>query len=90
MYRTCIANLCTTNCCDYYAYCVYPNQTPICYNNVTYYYYDYTWVWIVSSILFVFFLITLIGCFVRRRRLINGGGVRTVAYETNTMSPSIV
>lgn len=90
MYRTCIANLCTTNCCDYYAYCVYPSQTPICYSNVTYYYYDYTWVWIVSSILFFFFIISLIGCFVRRRRFRRGMMGTTVIVDTNSTNPSIV
>ena len=88
MYRTCIASLCFSNCCDYYAYCVYPNQTPFCYSNVTYYYYDYTWVWIVCTILFVLLVISIIGAFLRRRRLMRARGEMVV--EANTMSPSVV
>lgn len=89
MYRTCLATLCATNCCDYYAYCVYPNQTPYCYKNVTYYYYDYTWVWIVCSILFVILAISIIAAIIRRRRMMRAA-MQTTVIETNMTSPSIV
>ena len=88
MYRTCIASLCFSNCCDYYAYCVYPNQTPFCYSNVTYYYYDYTWVWIVCTILFVLLVICSALAGVRRRRLRNRRA-REIIIETNP-NPSFV
>lgn len=69
MYRTCIASLCSTYCCDYYAYCVYPNQTPYCYTQATYYYYDYWWVWTLCSIVFVCLIISAAVGVNRRRRM---------------------
>lgn len=69
MYRTCISYLCNTNCCDYYAYCVYPNQTPFCYTNVTYYYYDYWWAWTLFAIFMLIIIISAIVGVQRRRRL---------------------
>lgn len=87
MYRTCIASLCFSNCCDYYAYCVYPNQTPFCYTNITYYYYDYTWVWIVSSIVLLCIIISAIAG-IRRRRMMRRQQ-QEIIIETNS-GPSFV
>lgn len=67
VYRTCLASQCFEGCCDYYAYCVYPYQTAICYSNVTYYYYDYWWVYTLCSIVFLCVLLSVMGG-VRRRR----------------------
>ena len=67
MYRYCVASLCNGNCCDYYAYCSYPNIAGYCYSSITYYYYDFWWVYLVSSILFIIFAV-ITGCIVRRRR----------------------
>lgn len=88
-YRTCISSLCSTGCCDYYAYCVYPNQTPFCYTNITYYYEDLWWVWTICSIVLLCIILGAIaGC--RRRRRLRRMEAEQILIQTNTVNPSIV
>ena len=69
MYRTCYAVECATGCCDYYAYCTYPSPGIYCYPSVTYYYYDFWWIYVVCSIVFLCVLLSAFAGVRRRNRL---------------------
>lgn len=88
MYRTCFSNLCSTNCCDYYAYCVYPQNTLVCYPSVTYYYYDYWWVWTLCSILLICIIVAAVAG--ARRRRMQRMMQREEIIITNNTNPGFV
>lgn len=79
-------NNCLYSCCDVNYYCSYTTRTSfIQIENCYYYYYDYAWVYWVSSIVafFIFFFFFLWICICIRRR-------RNLALGLTTNQPMIV